>query len=85
MTDKYDGLTRRQWANRVVDCNDKFDKAALIKHYTAKQLGNFHEEGGKIQLTKRAQIKNSRQNPRQSARQNSRQGGCEQILPPLPH
>ena len=50
-TDKYDGLTRLQWANRVVDYNDKFDKSALVKHYTAQQLGKFHE-GGNIQLTK---------------------------------
>ena len=49
--DKYDGLTRLQWANRVVEYNDKFDKSALIKHYTAQQLGKF-QEGGKIQLTK---------------------------------
>ena len=49
--DKYDGLTRLQWANRVVEYNDKFDKSALVKHYTAQQLGKF-QEGGKIQLTK---------------------------------
>ena len=50
-TDKYDGLTRVQWANRVVEYNDKFDKSALIKHYTAQQLGKF-QEGGNIQLAK---------------------------------
>ena len=49
--DKYEGLTRLQWANRVVEYNDKFDKSALIKYYTARQLGKF-QEGGNIQLTK---------------------------------
>ena len=29
----------------------KFDKSALIKHYTAQQLGKF-QEGGNIQLAK---------------------------------
>ena len=50
-SDKYDGLTRRQWANRVTDFNPEFDKSLLIKHYTAKQLGKCME-GGNINLTK---------------------------------
>ena len=52
MATKYDGLTTGQWANRIVDYNPgKFDKSALIKHYTAQQLGKF-QEGGNIQLAK---------------------------------
>ena len=52
MATKYDGLTTAQWANRIVDYNPgKFDKSALIKHYTAQQLGKF-QEGGNIQLAK---------------------------------
>ena len=48
----YDGLTSAQWANRIVDYNPgKFDKSALVKHYTAQQLGKF-QEGGTIQLAK---------------------------------
>ena len=50
-SDRYDGLTRRQWANRVTDFNPEFDKFLLIKHYTAKQLGKCME-GGNINLTK---------------------------------
>ena len=50
-SDKYDGLTRHQWANRVTDFNPEFDKSLLIKHYTAKQLGKCME-GGNIKLTK---------------------------------
>ena len=50
-SDRYDGLTRRQWANRVTDFNPEFDKSLLIKHYTAKQLGKCME-GGNIKLTK---------------------------------
>ena len=50
-SDRYDGLTRRQWANRVTDFNPEFDKSLLIKHYTAKQLGKCME-GGNINLTK---------------------------------
>ena len=50
-SDKYDGLTRRQWANRVTDFNPEFDKSLLIKHYTAKQLGKCME-GDNINLTK---------------------------------
>ena len=38
-------LTTAQWAP------GKFDKSALIKHYTAQQLGKF-QEGGNIQLAK---------------------------------
>ena len=45
-------LTSAQWANRIVDYNPgKFDKSALVKHYTAQQLGKF-QEGGTIQLAK---------------------------------
>ena len=52
MATKYEGLTSAQWANRIVDYNPgKFDKSALIKHYTAQQLGKF-QEGGNIQLVK---------------------------------
>ena len=52
MATKYDGLTSAQWANRIVDYNPgKFDKSALVKHYTAQQLGKF-QEGGTIQLAK---------------------------------
>ena len=52
MATKYEGLTSAQWANRIVDYNPgKFDKSALIKHYTAQQLGKF-QEGGNIQLAK---------------------------------
>ena len=52
MATKYDGLTSAQWANRIVDYNPgKFDKSALVKHYTAQQLGKF-QEGGNIQLVK---------------------------------
>ena len=52
MATKYEGLTSAQWANRIVDYNPgKFDKSALVKHYTAQQLGKF-QEGGNIQLAK---------------------------------
>ena len=52
MATKYEGLTTAQWANRIVDYNPgKFDKSALIKHYTAQQLGKF-QEGGNSQLAK---------------------------------
>ena len=52
MATKYEGLTSAQWANRIVDYNPgKFDKSALVKHYTAQQLGKF-QEGGTIQLAK---------------------------------
>ena len=52
MTAKYEGLTSARWANRIVDFNPgKFDKSALIKHYTPQQLGKF-QEGGNIQLAK---------------------------------
>ena len=52
MATKYEGLATAQWANRIVDYNPgKFDKSALIKHYTAQQLGKF-QEGGNIQLAK---------------------------------
>ena len=52
MATKYEGLTSAQWANRIVDFNPgKFDKSALIKHYTTQQLGKF-QEGGNIQLAK---------------------------------
>ena len=52
MATKYEGLTTAQWANRIVDYNPgKFDKSALVKHYTAQQLGKF-QEGGNIQLAK---------------------------------
>ena len=52
MATKYEGLTSAQWANRIVDFNPgKFDKSALIKHYTPQQLGKF-QEGGNIQLAK---------------------------------
>ena len=51
-TGKYEGLTSAQWVNRIVDYNPgKFDKSALVKHYTAQQLGKF-QEGGTIQLAK---------------------------------
>ena len=50
-SDRYDGLTRRQWANRVTDFHPEFDKTLLIKHYTAKQLGKCME-GDNIKLTK---------------------------------
>ena len=52
-TGKYDNLTSAQlWANRIMDYNpSKFDKSALVKHYTAQQLGKF-QEGGNIQLVK---------------------------------
>ena len=49
---KYEGLTNTQWANRIAEYNPgKFDKSALVKHYTAQQLGKF-QEGGNIQLAK---------------------------------
>ena len=52
MATKYEGLTSAQWANRIVDYNPgKFDKSALVKQYTAQQLGKF-QEGGNIQLVK---------------------------------
>ena len=52
MATKYEGLTSAQWANRILDYNPgKFDKSALVKHYTAQQLGKF-QEGGNIQLIK---------------------------------
>ena len=52
MATKYEGLTSAQWANRIVDYNPgKFDKSALVKHYTAQQLGKF-QEGGNIQLAR---------------------------------
>ena len=52
MATKYEGLTSAQWANRIVDYNPgKFDKSALVKHYTAQQMGKF-QEGGNIQLAK---------------------------------
>ena len=52
MATKYEGLTSAQWANRIVEYNPgKFDKSALVKHYTAQQLGKF-QEGGNIQLAK---------------------------------
>ena len=52
MATKYEDLTSAQWANRIVDYNPgKFDKSALVKHYTAQQLGKF-QEGGNIQLAK---------------------------------
>ena len=54
-SDRYDGLTRRQWANRVTDFNPEFDKSLLIKHYTAKQLGKCME-GDNINLTKALRI-----------------------------
>ena len=55
MATKYEGLTSAQWANRIVEYNPgKFDKSALIKHYTAQQLGKF-QEGGNIQLAKALQ------------------------------
>ena len=55
MATKYEGLTSAQWANRIVDFNPgKFDKSALIKHYTPQQLGKF-QEGGNIQLAKALQ------------------------------
>ena len=48
----YRNLTTVQWANRIMQYNPgTFDKSALIKHYTAQQLGKF-QEGGKIQLAK---------------------------------
>ena len=51
-TSKYEGLTSAQWVNRIMDYNPgKFDKSALVKHYTAQQLGKF-QEGGNIQLIK---------------------------------
>ena len=52
MATKYEGLTSAQWANRIAEYNPgKFDKSALVKHYTAQQLGKF-QEGGTIQLAK---------------------------------
>ena len=55
MATKYEGLTSAQWANRIVDFNPgKFDKSALIKHYTPQQLGKF-QEGGNIQLARALQ------------------------------
>ncbi len=52
MATKYDGLTSAMWANRIMSYNPgKFDKSALIKHYTPQQLGKF-QEGGTIQLAK---------------------------------
>ena len=52
MATKYEGLTSAQWANRIAEYNPgKFDKSALVKHYTAQQLGKF-QEGGNIQLAK---------------------------------
>ena len=51
-TMKYEGLTSAQWANRIAEYNPgKFDKSALVKHYTAQQLGKF-QEGGNIQRAK---------------------------------
>ena len=52
MATKYEGLTSAQWANRIAEYNPgKFDKSALVKHYTVQQLGKF-QEGGNIQLAK---------------------------------
>ena len=52
MATKYEGLTSSQWANRIAEYNPgKFDKSALVKQYTAQQLGKF-QEGGNIQLAK---------------------------------
>ena len=52
MATKYEGLTSIQWANRIAEYNPgKFDKSALVKQYTAQQLGKF-QEGGNIQLVK---------------------------------
>ena len=52
MATKYEGLTSAQWANRIVEYNPgKLDKSALVKHYTAQQLGKF-QDGGNTQLTK---------------------------------
>ena len=52
MATKYEGLTSSQWANRIAEYNPgKFDKSALVKQYTAQQLGKF-QEGGNIQLVK---------------------------------
>ena len=48
-TDKYDGLTRLQWANRVMSYNPaKYQKALLINNYTAMQLGKFQEARGNL-------------------------------------
>ena len=48
-TDKYDGLTRLQWANRVMSYNPaKYQKALLINNYTAMQLGKFQEGKGNL-------------------------------------
>ena len=48
-TDKYDGLTRLQWANRVMSYNPaKYQKALLIDNYTAMQLGKFQEGRGNL-------------------------------------
>ena len=48
-TDRYDGLTRLQWANRVMSYNPaKYQKALLINNYTATQLGKFQEGRGNL-------------------------------------
>ena len=52
MATKYEGLTSIQRANRIAEYNPgKFDKSALVKQYTAQQLGKF-QEGGNLKLVK---------------------------------
>ena len=46
MATKYEGLTSAQWANRIVDFNPgKFDKSALIKHYTRSSWESSRKAG----------------------------------------
>ena len=72
MATRYDGLTSAQWANRIVDYNPgKFDKSALIKHYTAQQLGKF-QEGGNIQLAKALKGAATAKTPAKSQKQDAR-------------
>ena len=79
-SDRYDGLTRRQWANRVTDFNPEFDKSLLIKHYTAKQLGKCME-GDNINLTKALKNKTiTRKPPAKKAAISKKPKGVEEFL-----
>ena len=79
-SDRYDGLTRRQWANRVTDFNPEFDKSLLIKHYTAKQLGKCME-GDNINLTKALNNKTiTRKPPAKKAAISKKPKGVEEFL-----
>ena len=80
-SDRYDGLTRRQWANRVTDFNPGFDKSLLIKHYTAKQLGKCMEGDDNIKLTKALKNKTiTRKPPAKKAAISKKPKGVEEFL-----